>query len=184
MKTKTFCDLIEKATIECYGEANGSQFDTVPYLDDGQPDKPKYCLGLFVNDIVHMASVAAQAMLARWAGVPARIGFGHRLVPVAQPVLHQGDLVALRVDEPARERADRRARAVAFRPPRHGDRLGVMADHSRDEMNISRRVGTTRAVRTGAGRRRDVRLRLTDGLDRRRRIRRRRASARARRHDD
>lgn len=62
MKTKTFCNLIERAIVACYGEANASSFDTVPYLDESS-GRAKLCLGIFLNDAVHMASVAAQAML-------------------------------------------------------------------------------------------------------------------------
>ena len=63
MKTKTFTNLIERAMVECYGAENGSEFDLVPYIEDGQTTPPKTCLGIFLNDVVHMASVASQAML-------------------------------------------------------------------------------------------------------------------------
>jgi hypothetical protein len=61
MKTSTFTKLVEQAIVEVYGESEKSEFDTVPYLDDD--GQPKYCLGIFITEIVHMAAVAATAML-------------------------------------------------------------------------------------------------------------------------
>ena len=45
------------------------------------------------------------------------------LVAVAQPALHDRDLVVLRVDDPAGQHADRTARPVRFRHARHDQRL-------------------------------------------------------------
>jgi hypothetical protein len=61
MKTKQFTSLIERAIVECYGVERGSEFEDVPYCEDG--GKPSLCLGICINDVVHMASVSAQAML-------------------------------------------------------------------------------------------------------------------------
>jgi hypothetical protein len=61
MKTKLFCDLIEKSIVECYGVEAASSFEAVPYKDDD--GLCKHCIGILIDDVVHMASVAAQAML-------------------------------------------------------------------------------------------------------------------------
>jgi hypothetical protein len=65
MKTMAFRELIERSIVDCYGPENASTFDNVPYLDDEGPtgEKAKICIGIFVSDVVHMASVSAQAML-------------------------------------------------------------------------------------------------------------------------
>lgn len=62
MKTKRFCDLMERAMAEEYGE---STFDTIPYLDEGAGEQ-KYCLGIFLLEGVHMATVTARAMYILW----------------------------------------------------------------------------------------------------------------------
>jgi len=44
------------------------------------------------------------------------LGFGHWLVPIAQPSLHEHDLVLLGVDDPLRQREQRRARTMRRAP--------------------------------------------------------------------
>lgn len=61
MKTAVFTKLIEQAIVEIYGSENESNFDTVPFIDDGQSEKARWCIGIFINDVVHMAGVAAHA---------------------------------------------------------------------------------------------------------------------------
>jgi hypothetical protein len=58
MKTKLFCELIELAISEMYGEE--SQFDTVPYVPENGT-KMEQCLGVFLLEDVHMAAVSAKA---------------------------------------------------------------------------------------------------------------------------
>lgn len=61
MRTKHFCQLIERAMLEQYGKRGACEFDTVPYLEDDE-EEPKNCLGIFLNDIVHMGVVSAKAV--------------------------------------------------------------------------------------------------------------------------
>lgn len=64
MKTSLFCQLIELAISEQYGEE--SSFDTVPYIpEDGGAQKS--CLGVFLLEDVHMGEVAAKAMHLLWS---------------------------------------------------------------------------------------------------------------------
>lgn len=62
MKTKRFCELIELAIREQYGEE--SEFDTVPYIDDA--GKACKCLGVFLTEEIHMAAVTAKAQHILW----------------------------------------------------------------------------------------------------------------------
>lgn len=59
MKVQLFKEIIERAIVDCFGDTCASQFDTVPYDDDGTC---KTCLGVFVNETIHMTAVGAKAM--------------------------------------------------------------------------------------------------------------------------
>src|SRR5205814_4807978 len=75
-----------------------------------------------------------------------RRGLGHRLLAIAQPLLHGGDLVTLSVDDPVAQRMHRRTRTVTGGPAGHYDGLGMVADHSRHEVDIGGRIWTPSAV--------------------------------------
>ena len=72
--------------------------------------------------------------------VAARIGGRHILAVLPQPALGERDLVILRDDDALAQHSHRRAGTVRWRPPRHQDRLRVMADHARHEMHVGWRV--------------------------------------------
>lgn len=62
MQTKRFCELIELAIMQQYGEE--SEFDTVPYIND--EGKQAKCLGVFLTEEVHMAVIVAKAQHILW----------------------------------------------------------------------------------------------------------------------
>jgi hypothetical protein len=67
---------------------------------------------------------------------PTRIWLRHWQLAVAKPELHARDLVLLRVDDSLRQGAYRRACVVGRSHACHHDRLRVMANHGRHEMNV------------------------------------------------
>ena len=70
---------------------------------------------------------------------------GHGLPPLAEPPLHRGDLVLLRVDDAGGEGLHRLARAALGSEAGHDEGLGMVADHARHEVDVGlgeRRPGT------------------------------------------
>ena len=68
--------------------------------------------------------------------VPRGRGVGHGPAPVAQPLLHRRDLVALPDDDPFAQDRDVLTGAVGRRPARHDDRLRVMRNHAGHELDV------------------------------------------------
>lgn len=68
MKTKLFCELLERAFTDVTGSE--SNFDTVPYIPDNGGESLT-CLGIFLLEDVHMAQVAAKAQHLLWADMSA-----------------------------------------------------------------------------------------------------------------
>lgn len=62
MKTKTFCELIERAVRELSDQE--VEFETVPYLDDH--GEPRECLGICLVKRWHFALIASKAMYLIW----------------------------------------------------------------------------------------------------------------------
>ena len=83
------------------------------------------------------------------------VDFGHGLAPVAQPRLHDVDLVLLPVDDAGAERPDGGAGAVFRGEAGHDQGLGVVADHAGHEVDVGGVVAGQGAV--GAG--------LVEGLE-------------------
>ena len=73
--------------------------------------------------------------------VMGRVGCGHDLAAVTQPVAHELDLVALGDDLALAENAHVRPRTVRCRPAGNQDRLGVVRDHARHEIDVGLTVG-------------------------------------------
>src|SRR6185437_5513166 len=82
----------------------------------------------------------------RVSGDRVEIRLRHGLSPVGQPLLHDPNLVLLRVDDPRAERAHVVARAMGRRPARHDHRLRMVRDHPRHEGDVGRRVRPAHAV--------------------------------------
>ena len=80
------------------------------------------------------------------------VASGTGLAPVAQPLLHRRDLVALPDDDPFAQDRDVLTGTVGRRPARHDDRLRVMRNHAGHELDVG--VAVWQVVRFGAGRRR------------------------------
>ena len=80
-----------------------------------------------------------------------RVGRGHGLAAVAQPVAHELDLVALGDDLPLAEHAHVGPRAVRRGPPGNQHRLRVMRNHAGHEIDVGLAVGLAHEIGPGLG---------------------------------
>src|SRR2546429_9431106 len=78
--------------------------------------------------------------------VAAWVGRRHELVVLAQPALHERDLVVLGDHDALAQDANRRTRTVRGCPTGHQHRLRVVTDHAGHEPYVRRRIGRPTAL--------------------------------------